>query len=433
MKIGLLVAFTVMTLRTQAKAQEDPIPPGPTVTLAQAMKMANEHNLSLQVAKTDLQRAEADLKRSWSLLVPRMSGNLSLTHWDKNDSSGNNDEMRASLTAGAPLVDVQRWLGVSLAHIGKESSRLNFETVRQAKLLMVAQTYFAALAFQKLIQVHQTQLRAFDRHLQIATLRHRSGTGSRLDVLRTRTEMTQTRQDLIAARTSFNNTRDSLAVLLGMDLLPMPVQVEALSPLSTQEEELMEKALGTREDLLLSRSLVHFADKQLDSAWMGFVPTIEASWQATSQLTDPYARPAPDEKTRWSADLSLRVPLFNYARFADLDQRRAGLTKARLDLENKELHVRLEVRQALRSWKKAIKQETMAQQRSNLAKETLALAEAAYESGTGLSLDVTDARRTSRQADIDLAAKAFQAQLAQLELLRKVGQDMSAMAHPEGK
>ena len=65
-----------------------------------------------------------------------------------------------------------------------------------------------------------------------------------------------------------------------------------------------------------------------------------------------------------------------------------------------------------------------ARKKATLAAQSLELAENAYENGTGSSLDVTDARRSSRAAEIDLATKRFGAQLALLTLLRAAGEDM---------
>jgi outer membrane protein TolC len=66
---------------------------------------------------------------------------------------------------------------------------------------------------------------------------------------------------------------------------------------------------------------------------------------------------------------------------------------------------------------------------SRLAAQALTLAETAYENGTGNSLDVTDARRSSRSAEIDFAVKRFESQLALLQLLRAVGEDMSKLGN----
>ncbi|MBW1810855.1 MAG: hypothetical protein JRJ87_21870 [Deltaproteobacteria bacterium] len=65
--------------------------------------------------------------------------------------------------------------------------------------------------------------------------------------------------------------------------------------------------------------------------------------------------------------------------------------------------------------------------KAELASQALRLAESAYENGTGSSLDVTDARRTSRSAEINFSVRRFESQLALLTLLRSVGEDMSKL------
>jgi outer membrane protein TolC len=54
----------------------------------------------------------------------------------------------------------------------------------------------------------------------------------------------------------------------------------------------------------------------------------------------------------------------------------------------------------------------------------LRLTEEAYKTGSGSSLDVTDANRSSRQDIIELAIKTLEHQIALLRLLRAVGRDM---------
>ena len=63
-----------------------------------------------------------------------------------------------------------------------------------------------------------------------------------------------------------------------------------------------------------------------------------------------------------------------------------------------------------------------------MAKEALTLVEASYNAGTGSSLDVTDARRTSSSAIVNLAAKRLQSQISLLKLLSAVGDDMMGLA-----
>jgi len=440
----LAVIFSIGLLaRPPAALAEDPelppITPGPAITLAEALKLADERNLGLAAARTDIARARADLKYSWALLLPTASGSLGLTHNDHEDTANiggmemvtrKQDDLRGNLQVNLPLVNARAWLGVGVADIGEEASALAVENVRQTLLLTVAQSFFAALSAGSLIDVHEAQIRASQRHLAIATVRHRSGTGARIDVVRARTELLKAREDLLVAHTALDNSRDALAVLTGVQGLPRPTPVETLPHPPGKEHELSDLAARQREDLKLKRTLLMLADRQLTLSWMSFIPTLNATWQLNQQITDPSSFTDPDQ-TRWFIGLTLDVPIYDHTRYAELDQQRAALHKAQLEAEDAELQARLEVRQALRSWRKALDLVSTAGERARLAAETVKLAEAAYENGTGNSLDVTDARRTSRQAEIDLTFKRFDAQLSLLELLRKVGLDMSTLARKE--
>ncbi|MBW2278515.1 MAG: TolC family protein, partial [Deltaproteobacteria bacterium] len=64
---------------------------------------------------------------------------------------------------------------------------------------------------------------------------------------------------------------------------------------------------------------------------------------------------------------------------------------------------------------------------AELAVEGLLLVEAAYEAGTGTSLDVTDARRTKIAAEFNLAQQQLGAQIALLQLLNAIGEDMAEL------
>ena len=60
----------------------------------------------------------------------------------------------------------------------------------------------------------------------------------------------------------------------------------------------------------------------------------------------------------------------------------------------------------------------------SLAEEGLSLMESAYQSGAGASLDVTQARQNYSAAGVNLAATQFQAQIALLNLLDSIGEEI---------
>ncbi len=403
------------------------------LTLGQALELAEQRNPGLEAARADIARARADLEYSWALLLPTASASLTFTHNDHPDRAElgpgqsivvrRQDDLRGNLSVNLPLISARGWLGVHAARLGPALSRLSRENLLQVTLLTVAQTYFAALSARKLIQVHQTQIEAIERHRAVAELRHRTGTGQRIDVLRARTELLTSRENLIAARTAHDKARDSLATLIGVEGLPVPQPIATPAPPEAETGALVTRALAQREDLRLRRMRVELADRQLLSSWMAFVPSLNFTWQLNQQITDPSAL-SDEDQSRWFYGLTLNVPLYDHTRYAELDQLRAELARAEAEATDAEVQAALEVRQARRSWQESEALAATAAEKAALAAESLKLAELAYANGTGDSLSVTDARRTERQAQIQLTAARFDAQLALLQLLRATGRDM---------
>lgn len=99
-----------------------------------------------------------------------------------------------------------------------------------------------------------------------------------------------------------------------------------------------------------------------------------------------------------------------------------------LQQEDAEKNSSKEVRKARRDYLSSLTSVEIAERQERLAKEALNLVEASYNAGTGSSLDVTDARRTSLSAIVNHATKQLQSQISLLTLLSAVGEDMMKLA-----
>ncbi|MBW1807828.1 MAG: TolC family protein, partial [Deltaproteobacteria bacterium] len=365
---------------------------GQEITLEQALRLADRRNLTLSIARVNIIKAQAEMKSAWSLLIPSASASMTFTHNDHDDTitpfagqeiiSRRQDDLSARIQVDVPLVNAQAWFGVMLAELGEEVTELSVESVRQALLLSVAQAYFQALSARSLIEVQRNQIKSSKRHLAVATIRHRSGTGRRLDVIRARTELLTAHEQLIAAHSALENARDALAILIGVDFLPMPAQVPEMSAPQESEADMISKATIQREDLKLTRTLVRLADKQIDTSWMLFLSSLYGSWQFAYQFTDPSSFQSGD-KSRWFYFITLSVPLYSQTRYADLEQKRAALHKAELEAQDAKLKAILQLRTARRNYETAMLLVGTSKTKAELASQALRLAESAYENGTG--------------------------------------------------
>jgi outer membrane protein len=416
------------------------IEPGEPLTLAQAIQLADRRNLTLAATRVELERADAQLKLAWGTLFPIASGQLTFTHYDHEETANlggtsivtrPQDNLSGRIDVSLPLVNAQSWLGVHAGRQGREVAELTVASARQALLLSVARAYYQALTALSLIEVNEGQIRSSARYLEVARTRLVSGVGSRLDVLRAKSELTRSREALIAAHAALSNARDALGILTGTGGLPLPTEGPELAAPTASDEDLISAGHDRREDLRLKRALVELADRQLDASWMQFLPSLNASWQLTHQFTEP-SQFGSDDRTRWTAFLVLSVPIYNQTRYADLDLKRADVHKATLQADDSAEQAALEIRRARRDFATAVDKVATAAEQATLARETLVLTRSEYISGTGSSLAVNDASRSSREAEINLAAKRFEAQIALLALLRAVGEDMSRLGDAEG-
>jgi len=419
--------------------QKPKISAGKSLSLKNAFELAAKKNLNLAQTRKEIEIARAELKTAWGRILPIGGSNLAYTindHADEAKMAGGQAvevrtryNLRGNIQINLPLVNAQAWQGINLGKINLNIREINLKMAKQVLYLSVAQTYFSALTLLGFIQIQENQIDTIGKHLKIANLRHRSGTGSLVDVLRIQTDLATAHEELIKSHFSLDNVRDVLAQLVGIKGLPLPTAPPEISlPEKWTEKETNYKKIAEnqRYNLKIANKMVTLANQQLTVSWMQFVPTLNASWQLSYLFSEPTTFGSQD-RSRWLLGITLSIPLFNHTFYADLDKKRAQLGKATLQAIDTRRKIGLELRKTTRKYKNSIEELELARTKSHLAQKALKLAETAYEHGTGSSLSVTDTRRMSRQAEISLAIKCYNSQLTLLELIYSIGNDIEAI------
>jgi outer membrane protein len=430
------------------------VTPGPELTLAQAVRRAQERNLTLQATRLEIDKARAQLHQAWGALLPFVGGQVGYTyndHADRVDIAGSigdalssilppgvtlpemepmvvrrQEELRGSVQASVPLVNVQAWMGVSAARLGVEAAALTVESAQEQLLFGVAQAYWSAVVSRELVGVQAQQVIAATRHVEVARARQAAGDALRIDVVRAETEVEKARQDLLAAHLALDNARDALATLTASDELPLPAPPPALTPPAAGEGDLAQQ-IAQRPEVRAARAVVAASDRLLTASWMQLLPTLSLAGQYSYLFTEP-PELASQDRSRWAALLTLTVPIYTEVRYADLDAKRAALRQAELRAAEVATNAELEARKARRDYLTSLATVDTAERQAQLTREALTLAETAYANGAGTSLDVTDAQRASRTAEINAAAQRLKSQMALLGLLKATGQKAGSLA-----
>jgi outer membrane protein TolC len=439
---------------TQPSAPELPtITPGPELTLADALRRADARNLSLAAARVEIEKSQAQLHQAWASLLPVLGGQMVYTHNDHADAFNpvaslgsvldglgialpntpdliirRQEDLRGGLQASLPLISAQGWLGTSAARLGVDVAALTVANVREQLLFSVAQAYLAAVISRELVLIQEQQVRAARHHADVAEARQAAGDALRIDVVRAQTEVEQSKQDVLSAHLALDNARDALATLTASQELPLPAPLPNLPSAPTYDDSNLADAVEHRPDVQAARTAVAFHQRSLTAAWMQFIPTLGVSGQYNYLFTKAPDLGSPD-RSRWAALLTLSVPLYNEFRYAELDSKRAGVKQTELRAVDLANNAELEIRKAQRDYLSALALLGTAERQASLAREAFALAEAAYANGASTSLDVTDAQRARRTAEINAATQRLHSQVALLTLLKATGYKAEDLAH----
>jgi len=420
------------------------VTPGPAMTLDQVLAATDRRNLTIEAARLEVAKAEAQLKQAWGLVLPGAQAKMTLMHRDHADVFNFADslppsmaagfdmgdtvimpqqDLKGSLQVGMPLVNLQNWYTVGVARKGIEVAALSIEDARRQLLLAAAKAYYGAIGLRALITMREDAVRSAEHHLRIARARLEAEVGLRIDVIRAETDLAAARQLLLEAHKEHDNLRDMLGWLTDADGLPLPVDHAPLPEPGDDRGELERRALAERSDLAARQAMVELAAKQVDASWMQFLPTLDVGWGLDHQFTKP-GDLGSQKRTRWALVFTLSVPIYNHFRYGDLDYKRAALLQAKLQREQEAHTATRQVREAHRNWLSAVAEVEIAERQLALANEALQLTQASYEAGTGTSLDVTDARSRMMMAEANVIAKRIAVSTALLDLLQAVGSDV---------
>jgi outer membrane protein TolC len=388
--------------------------------------------------RLEVDKVEGRLAQAYAFVIPMVSGSLDLMHQDHADevSFGSapgmpandvvirpQDALTGAITVGMTVIHPEGWARISSAKKGADFAQLSVEDTRQEILVMVAQAYYLALMAKSLIELRVELLKAAAHHLKVSTAKFNAGTGLRIDVIRAETDLEQARQELLTAHLALDNTRDTLAYLTRVEGLPLPVGAPVIIGPEGNEDDLVRKAEAHHPNIHAKNAYADMQERQLTAAWMKFVPMLEAGWVMNYTFTEISAL-ASQERARWFLSFSLKVPLYSQVNVGAVKESKADYQQSLIDLRDAQENISVEVRKARRDYLTALSSVQIADNQANLAREGLVLTRAAYNAGTGSSLDVTDAQQTASSAAVNLVSKHLEAQISLLKLLRSIGDDI---------
>ena len=400
---------------------------GGAITLKELVTSALATHERMEVAESEIRRAQADKTLARSAIMPRLELNGSTTFYQDAQtlelSPGEEFVIRPSQDWGwsadlrqTLFYGLRPWRAKSIARLNHDIAKLDRQTTVNDLALEVAAAYLSATAAIQAVEIRSTALGQIEEQLQVAERRYEVGEAAIADVARWRAEVAGAKQARVAAVGDAELARNRLARLTGIAELgelapPSPIPVP-----DGDGDELIRRAYSDRLEM---QTLAH----QLEAAglWVklekgAWLPELEASAQYFQQKA---AFPSSD----WaSLTLSLKVPIY------DGGVTSANVAKAREDLRQVELleqtlrrTIADQVDSAAIGYRAALAALDAARERTVAATEAYRQVERAFRVGEASSVDLLDATTETIDAENTLVVARAQREYQAISLRYAVG------------
>ena len=396
-------------------------------TLKEFVLQAIETHEVVQVAESEIRRAQADVTLAKSILLPRLDANGSYTFYDDDLSIElSPDESfvirpRQDWTASIDLrqnlfTGLRAFRARDIAKLNRDIAELDRWTTINNLTLDVARTFYDAVALAEWVEVREIVLEENENQLKVAERLFEVGENSVADVARWRAQVASAKQALTVAVGDAALARNRLARLVGTAEFGELKSPGAIPIPAGTEDELITNAFGERPEM---RTLIH----QLEAAGL-MVKFERGVWYPQLDATAQYFQhksgfPA----NEWmSLTLNLRQQIF------DGGITKAQVAKAREDLRQVELleqtlrrTIEDQVDSAFIGYEAASAVYDAARERTEASRLAYRQVERAYRVGEASTTDLLNATTEATDAETSQIVARVQREFQAISLRYAVG------------
>lgn len=460
--LGATLALLLLVLPLAVAAQEQA---PASLSLAEALRMAERRNAGVRIATAGANRAAGLQRQADSQLFPQLNGAASYQRAIQNQFQAISERFAPPDTSGgggggdgiasSPLAQIfaapntavltfsasqNLWTAgkLSAARAGASAARdaadIGLSSARAQALLDVAQAYFDAVAAEQLHAIADSTLALTERTLSQVQLAREVGTASEFDLLRARVTRDNQRAPAIQAR---GNRR--VALLRLKQLLEIPLQqpltlttpirddaslvTEMMAPVRVADERTLtpDTSVSSRATVRQAEAQLTAQEQALQAARLARLPSV--------QLSSLYQRFAyPPEGTflpntfglffpNWTVTLGLSFPILSGGRIAgermvaeaNVIEARARLQQTREGAELDAILALTQLEQTQAAYAAAIGIDAQAEQAYRIA-------EVRFREGISTPLELTESRVQLEQARLQRVTTARDLEVATLRL-----------------
>ena len=433
--------FLLVCVVSQAVAQETnsngPVWLTHPLTMTEALNLALQQNGSVLRGKSDLEAQFGLVVQTRAVAIPKLqaTGNYQTTTETEtypfpNPPPAQGQTWNASIQVVQAIYQGgQIRAALRSAKYTKEEALLNYQTVIADALLQVRIAYYDVLSAAEQIVVEEASVKLLGQELDDQTRRYEAGTVPRFNVLQAEVELANERPKLIQARSAFRVAKNNLVNQLGehvpMDVLEdVPLQLADKLDDDAYAVELppaIAEALQGRTELLALRKQELVEKEAVKTAEGNYKPTISLSGGYGARNT-AFDNDLQHDVKGWTGGAQASWNIFDgMLTEGKVEQAKALYEGAKVDVDNEARSIELEVRTDYSDFIEA--REVLESQKKvqEEAEESLRLAIARSDAGTGTQLDVLSAQTSLTQARSTQVQALHDYDVARARLERAMG------------
>lgn len=405
------------------------------LSLGEAQQYAVEHNATMKNADLDVKKAELDRWKTLSSMLPTVKAGFdyqNMLGYEMHMGMGGtsiaiplNPSGSFSVTAAVALTGSQI-IGTMLQNLATEMTDISRQQTEQTTRSQVKNIYVSILIMEETVGLLDSSLANLERLAATSQASVDVGAAEQVDADKLQVQVATLRSSINATNRSLQMLRNSLLLQLGAD-------VDATVELTTPVEQILnvEGALAFLNETFeieknynyqLLEKNEEVAKKNVNMAWMDFLPTISAYYQYSAKTyfgKDEGMNMTPPNMI----GVSISMPLLTSGtRYASIKSSRIALQETQNSRRQAEDGLRVQYNQLRYDLASAL--ETYDIQRRNLdvTQRVFANVTEKYKFGRASSLEVTTASSdiiTAQSSYIQAVMSVISAQVALEDLLNK--------------
>jgi outer membrane protein TolC len=412
------------------------------VTLAEAIRLAQQNSPQAIAARGSVESGKAELRSAYGAFLPSISASFGAGR----QFTGAGSLTRVNSAGEQVTIAGDRWnYSNSIGFSAELFNAANIPNVRAAKAdvaaanqsvvvqsfavaLNVEEQYYASLSALESEDAARTQLAQAQQQLDFSRRRVVAGAATASDSL---TAVVLIANAQVALRTAQNARRDANATLTRLAGSTVPLSASLNDPEVAARDTVQVDSAAVVNRAVVSPNIAQAtaqlaaAEQRRKAARAAYIPTINASYSHGGSGSGVYGLGGDPFVYSGQLNLSLSIPIFNgFAREAQVVNATVNQTNAAASLRDAQLAARqlsVQYVDALR-----LGQEQILVQAASLAAatENLRVVQQRYNLGLSTIVDLLTAQTTLNQAQANLIAARNSVRLATAQIESLIGQPL---------